>query len=150
MPNHAEDQADQEPRLLVAYPQVLVADVTRAADFYERKLGFSTVYLYGEPPFYGLVTRDGAGLNLRHVDPPIMQQFQSLKEKEIVLAANIPVNGVKELFLQLQDRGVVFAQSLKAQPWGATDFIVRDIDGNLICFASAVDAWSREGRLQGT
>lgn len=124
----------QAPRLIVAYPQVLVSDVGRAAGFYVDKLGFSIIYLYGEPPFYGLVTRDGAGLNLRHVDAPDLYQ---VRDQAAVLAANIPVDGVKALFLEFQRRGVTFAQALKEQPWGTTDFLVRDLDGNLICFASA-------------
>ncbi len=37
-----------------------------------------------------------------------------------------------------QQRGA-FAQTLKEQPWGATDFLVRDPDGNLLCFARAGD-----------
>jgi catechol 2,3-dioxygenase-like lactoylglutathione lyase family enzyme len=126
------------PRLRIAYPQLFVADVRRAAEFYERKLGFSVAYAYGEPPFYGLVTRDGVGLNLRYVSSPPFDP--SLRARESVLSANIVVESVKSLFLELQARGVDFAQSLKEQPWGATDFIVRDLDGNLLCFASPVDA----------
>jgi catechol 2,3-dioxygenase-like lactoylglutathione lyase family enzyme len=139
MPNQAgrSDDKKQEPRLCIAYPQLFVSDLARAADFYERKLGFAVVYLYGEPPFYGLVARDGVGLNLRHVDVPVVDP--SLRDQEILLSANIPVDGVEALFRQFQQYDVPFAQTLKAQPWGAKDFIVRDPDGNLICFASAAD-----------
>ncbi|MSO92296.1 MAG: VOC family protein [Rhodospirillales bacterium] len=122
----------QSPRLCVAYPQVFVTDVKRAAEFYSRKLGFSIAYLYGEPPFYGLVSRNGVGLNLRHVDSPVMPRPQT--EEESLLSASLVVDGVKELFLEFKRRGVDFAQTLKLQPWDATDFIVRDPDGNLICF----------------
>ena len=125
------------PRLCIAYPQLFVADVQRAAEFYEQKLGFSIAYLYGAPPFYGLVTLDDVGLNLRCVAPAPIDP--ALRERDSLLSANIVVEGVKVLFLELQSRGVDFAQMLKEQPWGATDFIVRDIDGNLLCFASAVD-----------
>jgi uncharacterized glyoxalase superfamily protein PhnB len=125
------------PRLRIAYPQLFVAAVQRAAEFYEQKLGFSIAYLYGEPPFYGLVTRDGVGLNLRYVSSPRFDQ--TVRERESVLSANIVVESVKALFLELQRNGVDFAQALKEQPWGATDFIVRDIDDNLLCFASPVD-----------
>jgi uncharacterized glyoxalase superfamily protein PhnB len=133
-------QAQSEPptpRLRIAFPQLFVADVRRAAAFYEEKLGFSIAYLYGEPPFYGLVMRDGVGLNLRYVAAPPIDQ--TVRERESVLSANIVVENVKALFLELQRRGVDFAQALKEQPWGATDCIVRDVDGNLLCFASPVD-----------
>ena len=132
------DRTQPQPRLLAAYPQLFVSDVRRAADFYAGTLGFSIVYLYGEPPFYGQVARDGVGLNLRHVDAPVVDQ--ALRERESLLGAAIVVNGVKELFLSFERAGAAFAQRLKPQPWGATDFIVRDPDGNLVCFASPVEA----------
>lgn len=123
------------PRLLGAYPQLFVADVRRAADFYANQLGFTVEYLYGEPPFYGEVARDNARLNLRHADTPVVDQ--ALREREVLLDANIPVDDVATLFWEFQGRGVPFAQKLTVQPWGTTDFIVRDPDGNFLCFAGA-------------
>lgn len=125
---------DTVPHLLGAYPQILVTDMDRAARFYADMLGFTVAYLYGSPPFYGLVTRDGAALNLRHVDAPDALRARAAEQ---VLAANIPMHGVKAFYLALRDRGADFAQPLEEQPWGATDFILRDPDGNLLCFASA-------------
>jgi catechol 2,3-dioxygenase-like lactoylglutathione lyase family enzyme len=131
--------APKPPRLCTAYPQLIVTDVARAAAFYAEKLGFKVAYLYGKPPFYGLVERDSAGLNLRHMDKPVIDQ--SLRERETLLDASIPVEGVKALYLEFQQRGVDFAQPLKLQPWGAWDFILRDPDGNLIAFGSAIPSW---------
>jgi catechol 2,3-dioxygenase-like lactoylglutathione lyase family enzyme len=125
------------PILSIAHPQIFVADVTRASEFYVRKLGFSIEYLYGEPPFYGLVSRDRAYLNLRYVCEPVIDA--ALRDRETLLSANIPVDGVKELFLEFKQNGVEIVQTLKEQPWGATDFLVRDLDGNLICFASPTE-----------
>jgi catechol 2,3-dioxygenase-like lactoylglutathione lyase family enzyme len=122
------------PRLRIAYPQLFVGDVQRAADHYQR-LGFTVEYLYGAPPFYGLVARDGVGFHLRFVDVPPIDRAR--RDHEQLLGANIVVDNVKALFLELLERGADFAQRLQEQPWGATDFIVRDPDGNLICFASA-------------
>lgn len=126
----------QDTRLCVAYPQVFVGDVKRAAKFYAEKLGFKVEYLYGEPPFYGLVARNGVGLNLRLVCSPFMTEQN--KKEESLLSASIVVAGVKELFLEFKGRDVIFEQSLKLQPWDAWDFIVRDPDGNLVCFFSPV------------
>lgn len=122
------------PRLCAAYPQLFVADVARAAAFYRGKLGFTVDYLYGEPAFYGLISRDGAGLNLRHTDAPPFDA--ALRDHESLLSANIPVEGIEALFAEFCDQGVDFAQALKHQPWGAVDFVLRDPDGNLLCFAS--------------
>jgi catechol 2,3-dioxygenase-like lactoylglutathione lyase family enzyme len=127
--------AATRPRLACAYPQLFVSDVEATAKFYVNVLGFKLIYLYGKPPFYGLVERDGAGLNFRHVDAPIVDQ--ALRERESYLSASIPVYGVEALYDELKARGAPLAQDLKVQPWGAKDFIVRDPDGHMICFGSA-------------
>ncbi len=123
------------PRLACAYPQLHVLDVERAAEFYVDMLGFKLIYLYGTPPFYGLVERDGAGFNFRHVDASTIDA--ALRDRESLISANIPVYGVEALFDEMTGRGVPMAQALTAQPWGGKDFIVRDPDGNLICFGAA-------------
>jgi catechol 2,3-dioxygenase-like lactoylglutathione lyase family enzyme len=128
-------EKNDTPHLAAAYPQALVADVKGAAEFYREKLGFRVVYLYGEPPFYALVARGGAWINSRPFDAPARYRREGEAD---VLTANIPVQGINMLCLELRARGVDFAQTLKEEPWGATDFIVRDPDGNLLCFASVV------------
>ena len=122
------------PRLTVAYPQLFVRDVERAAAFYVEKVGFSLSYLYVDPPFYGSVARDGVGLNLRHVESPLSDP--DLRRRELLLDAYVMVEGVEELFREFAGRGVAFAQELTIQPWGMAEFVVCDIDGNLIAFAS--------------
>jgi catechol 2,3-dioxygenase-like lactoylglutathione lyase family enzyme len=136
MPKPQSNKETDAPHLVAAYPQALVADVKCAAEFYREKLGFHLVYLFGEPPFYALVERGGARINLRHVDAPARYRPEGDPD---VLTANIPVQGIKGLYVELRSRGVDFAQTLKEQPWGASDFLVRDPDGNLLCFASVVD-----------
>jgi uncharacterized glyoxalase superfamily protein PhnB len=42
---------------------------------------------------------------------------------------------IKLLSLEFQSAGVTFQQTLKKQPWGAKNFIVKDPDGNLLLFA---------------
>ena len=120
--------------------QLFVADVGTACDFYTRKLGFEVVFIYGEPPFYGQVRRDRGLLNLRCVaQPPI---DPALRERESLLAADIAVDTaeeIKALFLEFQSAGVDFHQSLRREPWGARNFIVRDPDGNLILFAGPAE-----------
>ena len=46
---------------------------------------------------------------------------------------------IKQLFLEFQAIGVQFHQTLKQQPWGAMNFIVKDPDGNLLLFAGPAD-----------
>jgi uncharacterized glyoxalase superfamily protein PhnB len=52
-----------------------------------------------------------------------------------LLSASITLDDAEPLFLEYQAAGVLFAQPLKTEPWGARTFIVRDPNGNLILFA---------------
>jgi catechol 2,3-dioxygenase-like lactoylglutathione lyase family enzyme len=125
------------PEVLCTHPQIFVTDMERAAAFYRDRLGFEVGYLYGDPPFYGLVERGGAGLNLRHVDE--LPFDAEARKREELLAATIVVRHLKELFLAYKEAGLEFHQSYREQPWGAHDFIVADPDGNLIHFATVVE-----------
>jgi catechol 2,3-dioxygenase-like lactoylglutathione lyase family enzyme len=116
--------------------QLFVADIQTSCDFYADKLGFAVDFVYGNPPFYGQVTRDNARLSLRHVDEPVFAG--DVREREGLLSASITVGSadeIKQLFSSYQAMDVPFHQPLKQEPWGATTFIVVDPDGNLILFA---------------
>jgi catechol 2,3-dioxygenase-like lactoylglutathione lyase family enzyme len=120
--------------LLAAEPQLFVSDLARACAFYQEKLGFTVAFTYGEPPFYGQVSRDGARMNLRCVSGPVIDPAR--RDSEHLLSAAITLADAQPLFLQLQAAGVAFHQTLRTEPWGARTFIVRDPDGNLILFAA--------------
>jgi catechol 2,3-dioxygenase-like lactoylglutathione lyase family enzyme len=135
MPDNANATATK-PVLVEAEPELFVADIRASCSFFTDKLGFSIVFTYGEPPFYAQVKRDGARLNLKHVDQPVIEP--ALRDREELLSAAMTVataDEIKALFLEFQAAGVGFFQTLKAQPWGARNFIVRDPDGNLLLFA---------------
>jgi len=103
-------------------------------------MGFSIVFVYGEPPFYAQVRRDRALLNLRHVDRPVIDP--ALRDRESLLSADMGVetnDEIKQLFLEFQSAGVTFFQTLRREPWGAKTFIVKDPDGNLLLFAGPAD-----------
>jgi catechol 2,3-dioxygenase-like lactoylglutathione lyase family enzyme len=123
-----------------AEPQLFVVDIKASCDFFTSKLGFAVAFTYGEPPFYAQVRRDGARLNLRHVDRPVIDA--TVRDREELLSASLTVATAEEieaLFAEFRTAGVVFFQTLKRQPWGAKDFIVRDPDGNLLLFAGPAE-----------
>jgi catechol 2,3-dioxygenase-like lactoylglutathione lyase family enzyme len=111
-----------------------VRDVTASAAYFRDKLGFDIDFLHGSPPFYGAVSRDGVCLHLRFVGRPFFSKAAA-EEKSLILAS-IEVENVRTLFEEFKARGVEFAQRLKKQAWGGTDFQVRDPDGNVISFVT--------------
>ena len=139
MSGHAETVSARAV-ITAAEPQLFVADIKASCDFFTQKLGFAIVLVYGEPPFYAQVKRDGARLNLRCVDAPVIDGARrdrgSLLSTAITVAA---ADEIKQLFLEFQSAGIAFHQTLKREPWGARDFIVKDPDGNLLLFAGPAE-----------
>ena len=128
------------PVLTPAEPCVFVTSFDAALEFYTEKLGFSVVFTYGEPPFYGQVGRDRTLINLRHVDASPFHD--EVRERDELLSASINVgnaSAIRTLFEEFEKAGVGFYRPLKQEPWGARTFIVRDPDGNLLMFAGTAE-----------
>ena len=85
--------------------------------------------------------RDAAHLNLRRVELRSVEQTvidSTVRGRKELLSVSMTVataEEIKLLFLEFQSAGVAFHQTLKKQPWGARNFIVKDPDGNLLLFA---------------
>jgi uncharacterized glyoxalase superfamily protein PhnB len=123
-----------------AEPQLFVADIKASCDYFVAKLGFAIVFTYGEPPYYAQVKRDAARLNFRCVDSPVIDP--ALRDKESLLSAAITVDTaeeIKRLFLEYRNAGAIIHQALRMEPWGARNFIVKDLDGNLLLFAGPAE-----------
>lgn len=132
--NPSENSDDKDAIRMFAEPQIFVADIDAACQFYVEKLGFSVAFSHRQPSFYAQITRGGCRLNLRRVGVPVFDV--SFRDREVdALAATLTLDDARPLFLEFQNAGVVFHQPLKVEPWGALTFIVQDIDGNLIAFA---------------
>ena len=139
MSDHAETKSTKAV-IDGAEPQLFVADIKSSCEFFTRKLGFAIGFTYGEPPFYAQVKRDVACVNLRCVEQPVIDA--ELRDREQLLSASLTVatsEEIKALFLEFQAAGVTFFQTLKREPWGARDFIVKDPDGNLLLFAGPAE-----------
>jgi catechol 2,3-dioxygenase-like lactoylglutathione lyase family enzyme len=119
---------------LTAEPQLFVSDIAASCAFFAA-IGFATAFVHGDPPFYAQVVRDGARLNLRHVDGPVFHAAFRAHEAD-ALAATIACGDVAPLYAEFAAAGVQFRQKLRTESWRAQTFILADPDGNLIAFAS--------------
>jgi catechol 2,3-dioxygenase-like lactoylglutathione lyase family enzyme len=131
---------ETKPTISATAAQLFVTDIKASCDFFVEKLGFSIVFVYGEPPFFAQVKRDRGRINLRHMDRPVIDP--ALRDRESLLSSDMGVDTAEEieqLFLEFQARGVTFDQPLRQEPWGARTFIVKDPDGNLLLFAGPAE-----------
>jgi catechol 2,3-dioxygenase-like lactoylglutathione lyase family enzyme len=129
-----------QPILTSIAAHLYVRDLQASTDFFTAKLGFNLDFVYGDPPFYAQVSRESARLALRSMDEPVF--VAGIREREDLLSASITLASageIQQLFVDWQAAYVPFHQLLRTQPWGAITFIVKDLDGNLILFASPAD-----------
>jgi catechol 2,3-dioxygenase-like lactoylglutathione lyase family enzyme len=131
-PTHSSSR----PVLNSVAAHLYVRDLEATTEFFAKRLGFAIDFVYGEPPFYGQVSRHAVKLALRSMDEAFFAE--DVREREGLLSASITVASAEEieqLFRDFQAAGVTMAQPLRSEPWGAKTFVVRDPDGNLILFA---------------
>jgi catechol 2,3-dioxygenase-like lactoylglutathione lyase family enzyme len=132
----AMPQPLSHPILTSVAAHLYVRDLKASTGFFTSKLGFTTDFTYGDPPFYAQVSRDNARLALRSIDEPVFAG--DIREREDLLSASITLataDEIKQIFADYQAADVPLAQSLREEPWQAQTFIVKDPDGNLILFA---------------
>ena len=130
----------KQPTLTSIAAHLYVRDLKASTDFFTSKLGFTLDFIYGDPPFYGQVSRDNARLALRSMDESFFTE--DIREREDLLSASITLataDEIKQLFLTYQAAGVPIHQPLRTEPWQAQTFVVKDPDGNLILFAGPAD-----------
>lgn len=100
-----------------------VANLRRAIDFYVDTLGFRLGFNAGS---YGGVRRDAIEIHFARteVDAP--------RERS---GCRIEVTEIRKLYSEFKERGVIDpGGDIAAQPWGTTEFTVRDPDGNALTF----------------
>jgi catechol 2,3-dioxygenase-like lactoylglutathione lyase family enzyme len=134
------DRPSSAAAITATAAQLFVADIAASCEFFTRRLGFEVVFVYGEPPFYAQVRRDRGLLNLRHLDSPAIDPAR--RDREALLSADFALESaehLKRLFLEFEAAGVTFFQTLRREPWGASTFIVKDPDGNLLLFAAPAE-----------
>lgn len=136
----AQTPTHSRPILTSVAAHLYVRDLSGSTDFFTSKLGFAIDFVYGDPPFYGQVSRDNARLALRSMDESFFAE--DVRQREHLLSASITLasaDEIEQLFAAYEAADVPFAQTLRIEPWQAKTFIVKDPDGNLILFAGPAD-----------
>ena len=104
-------------------PMLPVADVRRSIEFYVEQLDFKLDFNAGT---YGGVRRDAIEVHFWRTDAPAQPRDGSCR---------IEVTEIRKLYSAYKDRGLITkAGDIEAKPWGTTEFIVTDPDGNSLTF----------------
>lgn len=118
-------------------PQFFSTDIERTLTYYRNSLGFERQFEYGVPAFYAGAVRDRLSIFFRHVDntPP----RPTAKDSEELLDVYIRVDDAAALYDEYAERNVAFHRPLAPMPWGFREFVVKDLDGRLLCFGEPLD-----------
>lgn len=110
-------------------PQLLVADIDLAIEFYTKKLGFDIDFRYED--FYAGIIKDGYSIHLK-ADKSSIEERKNRKDHDD-LEITFEVDGIESLYEELSNRSVEFSQPLRDMPYGK-EFYVADPDNNIIAF----------------
>lgn len=103
-------------------------DLEKAIEFYEQKLGFTTIHKEGDPIRMAIVKRDSAEIFL------VKSDYHDLA-KEISL--RLQVTGIEQLYQELETKGddIIHPNGkLETKPWGPKEFSVIDLAGVCLTF----------------
>lgn len=114
------------PKFCAAATLFVVGDVLKSVAHYRDILGFDVAFTYGEPVFYGGVTRDDVTIHF--------QAAHRTKRAAGHGAVNIFVTEVDALHAELASRGALIVQPPGDRPYGMRDFDLDDPDGNRLTF----------------
>ena len=128
----------EEPRIVGSAPILLVTDVEAAANYYRDKVGFRYDRLWGDPPGFCILGRDGFHLMLARVEDrsAIVPHYKVVEKMWNIY---FWVDDVEGLYEELQRRGAVIDYTLCDQPYGCREFGVQDLDGYDIAFGQNID-----------
>ena len=121
-------------------PVLLTPDVFETAEYYRDVLGFQFDQIFGEPPSFVILQRDGARLMFRQpregAPPPL----------NAALTPNFPadlfiwVDDVEALAAELRGKPANVLSGPTVRPiWNGKELEVRDGDGRVLVFGQAMD-----------
>jgi len=105
------------------FPTLQVSDIYAAMEFYVQKLGFTELFVWGEPVMFAGVTLDKTTIHLALVE--------EVHNKSVV---NFVVSSANELYEVHQSNSVKIVVPIDDREYGLRDYQVEDPDGNLIGF----------------
>ncbi len=119
-----------------ATPVFLVSDIASTMRWYASHLGFKVQGVPESPPHtFGFLRKDNLEIFLQQLDGYSKPDIYDKREGG-VWSVYIQVQGVRELYRQLsQIPDVTMLEPLCHQPYGQTEFVIRDPNGYALVFA---------------
>ena len=128
-----------EQKLFGIAPYFIVDDIFKSAEFYRDKLGFEFNRIWGEPPQFVIVHRDGAFIMLKSIGSLGHVRPNNRVNPDACWDAYIWVKDADALYEELRSRGVKITREIENEPYGCRDFDVEDNSGYILCFGQDLE-----------
>jgi predicted enzyme related to lactoylglutathione lyase len=111
--------------------------VFATAEYYRDVLGFTFDQIYGDPPSFVIVQRDGARVMFRQGEPP---PFNGAVTPAFPADVFFDVDDAEALAAELRARGAEVLGGPTYRPiWNGKELEVRDCNGRVFWFSLAMD-----------
>ena len=110
-------------------------DVLATVAYYERVLGFREHFIFGEPPVYAGVERDGALLYISR-DEKAASTFKAAGVHPDVF---LWVQDVDGIFAEHKRRGARIVEEIADRPWDARQYVIEDPNGYRLKIAEPIE-----------
>jgi predicted enzyme related to lactoylglutathione lyase len=123
-------------KLHEAVPVFLVGDIASTMQWYSANLGFNARAVPESPPHhFCILTKDDVEIFLQQLDGYRKPDLYEEREGG-VWSVYFQMHGVRELFHTLsQLHDVTVLEPVRHQPYGQTEFVIRDPNGYTLVFA---------------
>jgi uncharacterized glyoxalase superfamily protein PhnB len=115
-------------------PVISTADVRATIHHYVGVLGFTEHFVFGEPPVYAGVQRDGVLLYITH-DPAMAAM---LKSRGLHPDIFLWVEDVDAVFAEHRARGAKIVEEVADRPWDARQYVLEDPNGYRLKIAEPI------------
>jgi hypothetical protein len=130
-------QPSKKAKLTGSAPVLFVRDVYASAEHYRDAMGFSFGKIWGQPPSFAILERDGMHVMIKQID-----DHNYIAPRWTISAGlwdmYFWVNDIDALFREFVERGAKIDYGLCDQPYGCREFGTQDIDGHDIGFGQIV------------
>ena len=121
-------------------PVLLVADVLETAEYYRDVLGFDFDQIYGDPPSFVIVARDGARLMFRQPRQGAPPPANGSVAPDFPFDVFFNVDDVEALAEELRGKHAEILHGPTYRPiWNGKELEVRDCNGRVLGFGQAMD-----------
>jgi catechol 2,3-dioxygenase-like lactoylglutathione lyase family enzyme len=118
-------------------PILLVRDVVASANYFRDAIGFTYDRLWGDPPDFCILQRDGLSLMLAQL-PEGQSSTPHWRLRANMWNVYFWVDDVDALYREFQASGAHIDYKLGNKPYGVREFGIQDLDDHDIAFGQVL------------